>query len=46
MSDKDFDLVERFIVFVDAPPPILMSKALDIIKDRGRMVFYEYVKRT
>ena len=40
MSDKDFDLVERFIVFVDADniPSTLMSKALDIIKDRGRMV--------
>ena len=30
MSDKDFDLVERFIVFVDADniPATLMSKAL------------------
>lgn len=40
MSENDFDLVDRFAVFVDADniPAPLMSKCLDHIKERGRIV--------
>lgn len=40
MSERDFVLVDRFAVFVDADniPAKIMSRALDIIKERGRIV--------
>lgn len=40
MSETNFDIVERFLVFVDADnvPASIMSKALGLIKGRGRIV--------
>ena len=40
MSETNFDIVERFLVFVDADnvPASIMSKALELIKERGRIV--------
>lgn len=40
MSERDFELVDRFAVFVDADniPAHIMNKALAIIRERGRIV--------